>query len=147
MDNGHLALWLRVVWRWVLLCGIIFSKGLGDNSLLFSLCGWRSGVFTFASVLPWRHAWRHAWAFVTSLKRQTRIRASWNVPSFYRLDQDVRAVTIWTYWGRNENVLWSSWPVCKRGGRVMDESGRNGNDIEQVTKRTWSGWSVWKRCT
>jgi len=38
MDNGHLALWLRVVRRWVLRWGIIFSKGLGDNILFFSLC-------------------------------------------------------------------------------------------------------------
>jgi len=79
------------------------------------------------------------------------MRTSWNVPSFYRSDQDVRAVTIWTYWWRNEDVLWSSWTVCKRGGRVMDGSRRNGNEIELVTKRTWTGWSrtrtVWKRCT
>jgi len=44
----------------------------------------------------------------TGLKCQTRIMTSWNVPSFYRSDQDVRAVTIWTYWGRNKDVLWSS---------------------------------------
>ena len=44
MDNGQLAFWLRVVWRWVLRWCIIFSRGLGDNSLFFSLCGWRSGV-------------------------------------------------------------------------------------------------------
>jgi len=135
MDNEHQALWL------------IFSRGFRDNSLFFSLCGWRSGVFTLASVL----AWRHAWVFVTALKCQTRMRTSWTVLSFYRSDQDVRAVTIWTYWGRNEDVLWSSWTVCKRGGRVMDGSGLNGNELELVTKRTWTGWSrtrtVWKRCT
>jgi len=38
MDNGYLAIWFRVVRRWVLRWGIIFSKGLGDNSLFFSLC-------------------------------------------------------------------------------------------------------------
>jgi len=110
-------------------------------------------IFTFASVLSWRHTWRHAWVhvFVTGLKRQTRMRTRWNVPNFNRSDQDVRAVTICMYWGRNTNVLWSSWTVCKRGGRVMDGSGRNGNVIELVTKRTWTSWSligtVWKRCT
>ena len=38
--------------------------------------------FTFASVLPWRHAWSHSWVFVTGLKRQTTMRTSLNVPSF-----------------------------------------------------------------
>jgi len=132
---------------WVLRWVIIFNRRFGDNCLFFSLCGLRSGVFTFASVLPWRHAW----AFVTGFRRQTRMRTSWNMPSLYRSGQDVRAVTIWTYWGRNEDVLWSSWTVCKRGGRVIDASGRNGIEIELVPKRTWTGWSrtrtVWKRCT
>ena len=60
--------------RW----GIIFSRGFGDNSLFFSLCGWRSCVFTFVFVLPWMHAL----VFVTGLKGQTRMRTSRNVPSF-----------------------------------------------------------------
>ena len=51
---GHLA--LRVFGQWVLRWGIIFSRGFGDNSLFFSLCGRRSGVFMFDSVLLWRHA-------------------------------------------------------------------------------------------
>jgi len=151
VDNGHLALWLRVVRRWVLRWGIIFSKGLGDNSLFFSLCGWRSGVFLrlFLFFLRGMLGCMLGY-FFAGLKRQTRMRTSWNVPSVYRSDQDVRAVTIWTYWGQNEDVLWSSWKVCEWGGRVIDENGRNGNEIELVTKRTWTGWSrtrtVWKPC-
>ena len=48
-----------------------------------SVCvGGGAAFFTFASVLPWGHAWRHACVFVTGLKRQTRMRTSWNVPSF-----------------------------------------------------------------
>jgi len=126
---GHLTLWLRVVWRWVLRWGIIFSRRFCGNSFFFSL----GGVFTLASVLS---AWRHDCVFVTLLKRQTRMSTSWNVSSLYRSEQDVRAVKIWRYWGRNEDVLWSSWTVCKRCGRVMDGSGRNGNEIELVAKRT-----------
>jgi len=37
MDNGHMALGLRVVRQWVLRWGIIFSKRLGDNSLCQSV--------------------------------------------------------------------------------------------------------------
>jgi len=73
----------------------------------------------------------------------------WSVNSFYRSDQDVHAGTIWTYLGRTKDVLWSSWTILKQRGLIMDGSWRNRNEIELVTKRTWTGWSrtVWKRCT
>jgi len=84
MDDGHLALWLRVVRRLGLRWGIIFSKGLGDNSLLFSLCGWRSGVFYACFCSSLEACLEACLGIFSGLKRQTRMRTSWNVPSFYR---------------------------------------------------------------
>jgi len=58
-------------------------------SLFFSLCGWRSGAFTFASVLSWRHTWRRAYVFVTCLKRQTRMWTSGGIAFVKRRTRDV----------------------------------------------------------
>jgi len=52
--------------------GASFSVESLATSLFFSLCGWRSGVLTLASVL----AWRHAWVVVTGWKRQITVRTS-----------------------------------------------------------------------
>jgi len=151
MDNRHLALWRRVVWRWVLQ-GASFSVIGWVTTVCSLVCvgGW-AAFFTFASVLLWMHNWRHAWVFVTGLKRQTRMRTSWNVPSFIgrtrtctQLRSEHTEDGMRTYCGQIERSV-------NEVVRVMDKNKRNGNEIELVTKRTWTGWSwtrtVLKRCT
>ena len=126
MDNGHLALWLRVVRRWVLRWGIIFSKGLGNNSLFFSLCQsvWVEERCFLRLLLFFLRGRFEACLgiFFTGLKRQTRMRTSWNVPSFKgrirtcaQLRSERTEDGMRTYCGRversvNEVVeLWTEW--------------------------------------
>jgi len=105
----------------------------GQSERGLSLCGWRSGVFTFASVLSWKHAWRHAWVFVTGLKRQTRIRTSWNVPSFIgrtRTCSQLRSE-------RTDDGMRTHCGRVERSVNEVVELWTGVDEIELVTKRNW----------